>query len=147
MINNRSVPTDVILPHVIYRNLPEAITWLTNIFGFVEHYRYGDPTSPSGAQMRAGQAWVMVRNARGNERIPAELGYGTQSLTIFIDDVEKHYAHSQSAGAKIVEELRETEYGEFQYAVLDLNGHHWLFSCHARDAAPESWSAHVTNPF
>ena len=97
--------------------------------------------------MRAGQAWVMVRNARGEEHTPAELGYGTQSLTIFLENVKEHYAHCQSAGATILEELHETEYGEFQYAVLDLDGHHWLFSCHARDAAPESWGAQVTNPF
>jgi uncharacterized glyoxalase superfamily protein PhnB len=146
MLYNSSVPTDSILPHVIYRNPAEAIAWLTSVFGFVEHYRYGDPASPSGAQMRAGQAWIMVRGARDSERTPAELGYGTQSLTIFIDDVTKHYAHTQAAGAKIVEEPHVTEYGEFQYAVLDLDGHHWLFSCHARDAAPESCGAKVTNP-
>ncbi|WP_197414100.1 VOC family protein [Terracidiphilus gabretensis] len=146
-MNNRSVPTDTILPHVIYRNLPEAIAWLTSVFGFVEHYRYGDPNSPSGAQMRAGRAWIMVRDTRGSEQTPAELGYGTQSLTILIDDVEKHYAHTQTEGAKIVEELRITEYGEFQYAVLDLDGHHWVFSRHARDADPASWGAQVTNLF
>jgi uncharacterized glyoxalase superfamily protein PhnB len=74
MLNNRSVPTNVVLPHVIYRNLSEAIAWLTHVFGFTEHFRYGDPASPAGAQMRAGQAWVMVRNARGEEHTPAELG-------------------------------------------------------------------------
>ncbi len=147
MLHNRSVPTDTVLPHVIYRNLSEAIAWLTRVFGFVEHYRYGDPMSPSGAQMRAGQAWIMVRDARGSEQTPAELGYGTQSLTIFMDDVKEHCAHTQAAGAKIVEDLHVTEYGELQYAVLDLDGHHWLFSCHARDAAPASWGAQITNPF
>ena len=145
-MNNRSVPTNTILPHVIYRNLSEAIIWLTNVFGFVEHYRYGDPSSPSGAQMRTCHAWIMVRDARGSEQTPAELGYGTQSLTILIDDVEKHYAHAQAMGAKIVEELRVTEYGEFQYAILDLDGHHWVFSCHARDADPASWGAQIANP-
>jgi uncharacterized glyoxalase superfamily protein PhnB len=147
MLFNRSVPTDTILPHVIYRNLPEAIAWLSRVFAFVEHYRYGDPASPSGAQMRAGQAWIMVRTARDGERTPAELGFGTQSLTIFVEEVKEHYARTQATGAKIVEELHVTEYGEFQYAVLDLDGHHWLFSCHARDAAPASWGAQVINPF
>jgi hypothetical protein len=40
-----------------------------------------------------------------------------------------------------VEEPHETEYGEFQYAALDLDGHHWLFSRHAMDVAPEEWGA------
>ena len=30
--------------------------------------------------------------------------------------------------AEIVEEPHETVYGEFQYAAVDLEGHHWLFS-------------------
>jgi len=42
-----------------------------------------------------------------------------------------------------VEEPHETEYGEFQYAAVDLEGHHWLFSRHARDVAPEDWGAVV----
>ena len=144
MLSNRSVPVDTVLPHIVYRNLPEAIVWLSETFGFVEHYRYGDPVS--GAQMRAGSAWIMVKTARGECRSPVELGFGTQSLTIFVEDVEQHFARAKSAGAKIVEDLHETEYGEFQYGVEDLEGHHWLFSRHARDVSPDSWGATVTNP-
>ena len=150
MLFNRSVPVDTILPYVVYRNLPEAIAWLTRVFGFVEHYRYGNPASPSGAQLCAGNAWIMVNSAKDDEHTPAEAGFGTQSLTIFVEGVEAHYArvlaHSAAAGAKIVEELHETEYGELQYAVIDLDGHHWLFSRHARDADPASWGAQIMNP-
>jgi hypothetical protein len=42
-MKNRSVPPDAILPHVVYRDLNDAIEWLTKTFGFTEHYRYGDP--------------------------------------------------------------------------------------------------------
>ena len=139
MLTNRSVPVDTVLPHVTYKNLPEAMDWLTKSFGLVEHYRYGDPVS--GAQVRLGNAYIMVRAARGDYRSPAELGFGNQSLTIFVEDVERHFEHSKAAGAKIVEELHETEYGELQYGVEDLEGHHWLFSRHARDVSPDAWGA------
>ena len=42
-----------------------------------------------------------------------------------------------------MEEPHETVYGEFQYAAEDLDGHHWLFSRHARDLRPEEWGATV----
>jgi uncharacterized glyoxalase superfamily protein PhnB len=113
--------------------------WLGRTFGFVEHYRYGNPAS--GAQLRLANACIMVRAARGDYRSPAELGFGNQSLTIFIEDVERHFEHSKAAGAKIVEELHETEYGELQYGAEDLEGHHWLFSRHARDVSPDAWGA------
>ncbi len=86
MLTNRSVPVDTVLPHVTYKRLPEAMDWLTRTFGIVEHFRYGDPVS--GAQVRLGNAYIMVRAARGDYRSPAELGFGNQSLTIFIEDVE-----------------------------------------------------------
>ncbi len=139
MLTNCSVPVDTVLPHVSYKNLPKAMDWLSRTFGLVEHYRYGDPVS--GAQMRLGKAYVMVRAARGDYRSPAELGFGNQSLSIFIEDVERHFEHSKAAGANIVEDLHETEYGELQYGVVDLEGHHWLFSRHARDVSPEAWGA------
>ncbi len=139
-MKNRSVPADTVLPHVTYLNLAAAIEWLTKAFGFVEDYRYGEP---SGAQVHLGNAYIMLRQARAGCASPAQLGYGTQSLTVFVDDVDGHYARTKAAGAMIVEELHETEYGERQYGVVDLDGHHWLFSRHARDVSPEEWGAKI----
>jgi uncharacterized glyoxalase superfamily protein PhnB len=144
MIDNRSVPASALLAHVAYQELPAAIDWLTRTFGFAEHYRYGDPIS--GAQMHLGNAWIMAKQAKPGMSSPLKLGYGTQSLTIFVEDVEAHFEHSKSAGATIVEDLHETIYGEFQYGVVDLDGHHWLFSRHAHDIDPAHWGAKVMNP-
>ena len=94
--------------------------------------------------MYLGQAYIMLRSARQGCMIPAHLGYGTQNLTVFVEDVDAHYARAKEAGARIVEELRETEYGERQYGAEDLDGHLWLFSRHARDVSPEEWGARVT---
>jgi uncharacterized glyoxalase superfamily protein PhnB len=141
MLKNRSVPADVILPHLTYRDVAAAIAWLTKTFGFVEHYRYGAPDNPGGAQVRLGEAWVMLNEARPGKCTPAQLGCGTQSLTVFIEDVDGHFERAKATGAKIVEELHETAYGERQYGAEDLDGHHWLFSRHARDVSPEEWGA------
>ena len=144
MLENRSVPPDTILPHVEYQDLAAAVAWLTKTFGFIEHYRYGDPIS--GAQLHIGNAWIMVNQAAPGTSSPAKLGYGTQSLTVFVDDVDAHFHNSQAAGAKIVEDLHVTEYGERQYGVEDLDGHHWLFSRHARDISPDEWGATIAQP-
>ena len=140
MLENRSVPPDTILPHVEYQDLAAAVAWLTKTFGFIEHYRYGDPIR--GAQLHIGNAWIMVNQADPGTSSPAKLGYGTQSLTVFVDDVDAHFHNSQAAGAKIVEDLHVTEYGERQYGVEDLDGHHWLFSRHARDISPDELGRH-----
>lgn len=141
MIKNRSVQADIMLSHVSYQNLPEAIRWLKNAFGFTENYRYGEPAA--GAQLLLGKACIMARQADPRQLSPAKLGYGTQSLTIFIEGVEAIFERAKAAGAKVLETPHETEYGEFQCAVEDLDGHHWLFSRHARDVSPEEWGAKI----
>ena len=82
MLRNRSVPTDVILPHLAYKDVARAIDWLVKTFGFVEHYRYGDPAQ--GAQLHMGNAWIMLNSPRQGRSSPFDLGSGTQSLTVFV---------------------------------------------------------------
>jgi uncharacterized glyoxalase superfamily protein PhnB len=147
MIYNRSVPTDIVLPHLVYEDVAAAAAWLAGVFGFAEHYRYGEPGGPvSGAQMSLGCAWIMLCAARPGAATPAQIGRWTQSLTVFVEDVDAHYERARSAGAKIVEELNETCYGERQYGAEDLAGHHWLFSRHARDVSPHEWGAVLARP-
>lgn len=142
-MHNRSVPVDTILPHVVYQNVAAALEWLTATFGFIEHYRYGPPGAIQGAQMHLGGIWIMLHGARPGSASPAQLGAKTQSLTIFVEDVDAHSAKTKAAGAKIIEEPHETIYGERQYGVEDLEGHVWLFSRHARDVSPAEWGATI----
>jgi predicted enzyme related to lactoylglutathione lyase/uncharacterized glyoxalase superfamily protein PhnB len=144
MIENRSVPPNTILPHIVYPDVAQAITWLTKVFGFTEHYRYGDPAS--GAQLHLGNAWIMVAQVRDGRGTPAQLGAHTQSLTVFVEDLEAHFQRAKAANAKIVEDLHQTEYGELQYGAEDFAGHHWLFSRHARDVSPAEWGATIAHP-
>ncbi|HTF70039.1 MAG TPA: VOC family protein [Edaphobacter sp.] len=119
-MRNRSVPTDTVLPHIICKNVVDALGWMTRTFGFTEHYRYGEPVS--GAQMYLGSAYIMLKRDRSGNA--GAHGHRTQYLTVFVDDVDAHYERSKSAGAKIAEELNETCYGE-------------------RDLSPDEWGATV----
>ncbi len=147
MLMNRSVPTDVLLPHIAYPDVAEAAAWLTTTFGFIEHHRYAGPDGAvSGVQMRLGNAFFMLHKSKPGELTPDELGYGTQSLTVFVQDVDAHFAHTLSKGVRIFEELHETVYGERQYGVPDLAGHRWLFPRHAQDISPDQWGAKIMTP-
>ena len=141
-MENRSVPVDLVLPHVFYDDVAAAIGWLGRVFGLEEHYRYGEPAA--GAQLRLGKAVVMLSEAqRPGRSTPARSGLQTQMLTIFVDDVDAHFAKAKAGGAEIVEELNEPIYGERQYVARDPEGHSWLFSQHVRDVDPREWGAQV----
>ena len=94
-----------------------------------------------------GDAWIMVRKARPGKAAPSQLGCWAQSLTVFSGRCRSSLQRARAAGAKIVEELNETPYGEFQYGVEDLDDHHWLFARHghARDVSPEDWGAKLAD--
>lgn len=83
--------------------------WLSRVFGFAENFRYGEPGGTvQGAQMHLGSVCIMLTSARPGRSSPAKVGSWTQSLTVFVDDVDGHYARAKSAGARIMEELHET---------------------------------------
>src|SRR5258706_3873488 len=101
MIANRSVPTNTVLPHVVYQDVADAIAWLTKTFGFREHYRYGEPGGPiSGAQMHLGNAWIMVNGARAGRVSPAQLGCATHSLTVFVEDLHETVYRERQYGTE-----------------------------------------------
>ena len=143
-MNNRSVPVSTVLPHLVYRDLSDACDWLARVFGFKEHFRYGQPVS--GIQMFLGDAIIMISGLRERTQNPAVLGFNTQTITVIVADVDAHYAKTRQQGATIWEELHETIYGERQYGVEDLEGHRWLFAEHVRDVSPEKWGATITTP-
>ncbi|MCM2535101.1 hypothetical protein NDK43_25625 [Neobacillus pocheonensis] len=131
MVNNRSVPTDYILPHVYYENVANALSWLTSVFGFVEDYHFDlSDGQLHGVMMHKGDAWVMLKSSSLKMTSPGKLGFQTQSLTVFVENVDEHYRNTKFSGARILEEISNTEYGERQYSAQDLEGH---------DQQPSPW--------
>lgn len=124
----------------VYRDAPAAIDWLCRAFGFelrlrvegeggrIEHCElaYGD-----GLLMVAQEDSQAARVWKRALRSPQSLGgLTTQTLMIFVDDAEAHCAQARAAGAEIVEELAEHDYGEAfwcdrSYGARDPEGHVW----------------------
>jgi uncharacterized glyoxalase superfamily protein PhnB len=144
-MQNRSVPTNTLIPHLIYRDYLAAAAWLIRVFNFTEHFRYGDPTS-GGMQLHLNDAHIMITGTRPNADSPINLGACTQYLTIIVPNVEAHYQHTRQHQATIWEDLHETVYGERQYGAYDLDNHRWIFSQHARDLSPTDWGATLAHP-
>ncbi len=75
----------------------------------------------------------MLGSARASEvdnlqKLPDALGGGvSQSPYIIVGDAEKHYARAVTAGAEIVIEMRDEDYGGRGYCFRDPEGHVWNF--------------------
>ena len=48
-------------------------------------------------------------------------------MFVYLDDVDAHYARAKAAGAEIVQEIADQEYGRTYWA-RDPEGHDWFFT-------------------
>lgn len=139
---NRSIPSSVVIPVLIYPDVREAVAWLTAAFGFAERVRIGENHR---SQLRFGDGAVIVGDVR-DERRPPRPGEVTHSMMVRVDDVDSHCERARTHGARILREPTDFEYGERQYTAEDPAGHQWTFSETLADVAPEAWGGTLVAP-
>jgi uncharacterized glyoxalase superfamily protein PhnB len=128
---------------VYYQDPVKAIEWLCRAFGFEVRLKVeGDDGSIVHSELTFGEGVVMVAGHKAeapHRKSPRELGgANTQSMMLYVDDVEAHCKRARAAGAKIVVEPATSDYGEDYwsdrgYEAEDLEGHHWWFYQRLRD--------------
>jgi uncharacterized glyoxalase superfamily protein PhnB len=127
-----------ISPYLYYRDVAAALDWLARAFGLAERMRMPGPGGAiAHAEMELADGVVMLGCPSPDYRSPKQLGHSTQSLYVFVDDVDKHFRRAKEAGAKILEEPADQFYGDRRYGAEDPEGHVWYFAQHVRDVAPE----------
>lgn len=127
-----------ISPYLYYQDVAAALSWLTRAFGLRERMRMPGPDGKIGhAEMELADGVVMMGCPGPDYRNPKRLGEITQSLYVYVDEVDKHFQRAKEAGAKIVQEPTDQFYGDRNYSADDPEGHRWYFAEHVRDVAPE----------
>jgi uncharacterized glyoxalase superfamily protein PhnB len=123
-----------IIPSMRYRNAPAAIEWLCKAFGFEEHLVVpGQDGRIAHAQLSFGNGMIMLSSAGGGEfdrlmKHPDEIGGAeTQSAYVIVVDCDAHYARAKAAGAVVMIEIKDEDYGGRGYTCRDLEGHIWSF--------------------
>ena len=115
------------------------IRFLADAFGFIEVVVYGEGDRVDHAQL----AWplgggIMLGSA---ERDPAKrddwgLRPGSFGCYVVTDEPDKLFARATAAGAKVLRELNDTDYGSRDFAVLDPEGNRWSFGTYRGEPVP-----------
>ena len=123
-----------VIPTLRYRDGRAAIDFLCRAFGFQEHLVVPDASGAvAHAQLVHGNGMVMLGSARNNAfhelvQSPAESGaVGSQSAYVHVTDVDAHYTRAKAAGARIVIDIQDNDYGGRGYSCQDPEGHVWNF--------------------
>jgi PhnB protein len=136
-----------VMPYLHYEDSDAALEFLVNAFGFTEKVRMtGDDGRVNHAEVQMNDGVIMFGTPPGDYKNPAKLGGKTQSIYVYVDDVDMHYERAKQADAKIVREPEDQFYGDRNYGVEDPEGHEWYFGTHVRDVSPEEMqTAGATN--
>lgn len=123
-----------IIPTMRYKDASKAIDWLCNAFGFEKHLIVeGDNNTIVHAQLTYGNSMIMLSSENENEygqlvKTPERLnGNNTQVPYIVVEEIDAHYKNAVAAGAKILIEIKDEEYGGRGYTCKDTEGYIWNF--------------------
>lgn len=118
-------------PELLYADGRRAIAWLHEAFGMEEVLVV--PTADGGvyhAELRCPGGVVMLTSHQGDGGgllPPATLRGVNQGVYVVVDDVDAHYRLAMAAGATVVLDLKDTDYGSREYTCRDPEGHLWSF--------------------
>ena len=134
-----------VTPYLYYEDVAAALDWLAAAFGFRETVRFkGEAGYVNHAEMDVGDGSPIYLGDPGDHyRNPKRLGTATCSVYVYVADVDAHHARAAEAGATIVDELHDEEYGDRRYGAEDPEGHQWFFAQRIKEVAPEEWGATV----
>lgn len=117
-----------------YRDAPKAIEWLCDVFGFEKHLVVpNDDGTIAHAQLTFGNGMIMLGSVSDNEfgkniKQPDEIGGAeTQTVYVIVNDADAIYKRAKEAGAEIVMDIKDENYGGRGFSCKDPDGHLWNF--------------------
>jgi uncharacterized glyoxalase superfamily protein PhnB len=122
-----------VIPGLRYRNAKAMIDWLCEVFGFEKQAVHAGPGDiVMHAQLTFGNGMIMIGSVNSATpsskllRQPDEIGGAeTQAPYLVVSDIDAIYARAKRAGARMVMDLEEKEFGGKAFTCTDPEGHLW----------------------
>ena len=121
------------IPCLAYRDPHAAIRWLCENFGFEKKAVYeGDDGSVMHAELTFGNGMIMLGSVSKDSAYgklicqPDEIGgRETQTTCLIARDPDEIYRRASKAGASILMDIKDNDYGGRGFTCTDLEGHIW----------------------
>jgi uncharacterized glyoxalase superfamily protein PhnB len=111
-----------VFPILSYDDAQAGIDFLVDAFGAERVAVYaGDDGKIQHAEVRLGNGMVMLGSSHAGSPVTRNRIY------VVVENSDEHCARARAAGAEIVMELRDTEYGSRDYGARDPEGNTWYF--------------------
>lgn len=123
-----NTPPPQVWPTLRAKDAPALIRFLVDVVGFEETVVYADGDQVHHAEL----SWppgggVMLGSSRASEGDRWPLQPGTFGAYVVVEDPDALYARVRRAGAEIVDDLHDTDYGSRDFSIRDPEGNRWSF--------------------
>jgi len=121
------------VPCMRYRDAPAAIDWLCEAFGFTCQMAVpGIDGAIAHAQLTLGGGMIMLGSVSNDNEYGHQLaqpdeigGRATQTVYLHVQDADRVCERARAAGAFILQEPADTEFGTRGFMCRDPEGHIW----------------------
>lgn len=116
----------MIIPALRYNDSASALQFLQQVFGLTPGALVtNDDGSIAHAELWIGDGCVMI--GQMHDIVPWLPEPGTGNVYAVVDDPDRHFDITKVAGADILVEPYDTDYGSREYSVRDVEGNVWSF--------------------
>jgi uncharacterized glyoxalase superfamily protein PhnB len=123
-----------IYPVLTYDDAHAAIDFLEKAFGCERQAVHeGENGGVSHAELRCGSVFVMLSSTSEGDPVYNQ-GAGRTSVYVAVDDPDPLFERARSAGAEVVMEPTDQDYGSRDFTVRDPEGNLWAFGTYRPSA-------------
>jgi uncharacterized glyoxalase superfamily protein PhnB len=116
-----------------------VIDWLVETLGFVETVSHAEDGRIAHAELLWPEGGgVMLGDRQRDPDDPHATPVGTGLAYVVTADSDAVYGRARAAGAEIVMEMRDTDYGDHGFTVRDPEGNVWSVGQYRGEPAPDS---------
>ncbi len=124
--DTKTAPAPTVWPTLQAHDAHALIDFLVNTVGFVKTAVYEDGDKVAHAQLDWPEGGgIMLGSYKPDGEWSREPG--TFGAYVVTDRVDELYAQVRDAGAKIIRELADQDYGNREFAIADPEGNLWSF--------------------
>jgi MerR family transcriptional regulator, thiopeptide resistance regulator len=118
-----------VIPVVPYEDIRAAHDFLVDVLGFASAGVIEDGDGRAvHAEVRAGNRRIWLHPISGGLAPPARAEARTGGIVVHVADVDAHHERARAAGAEILREPTDEDYGQREYGVRDPEGHDWYIA-------------------
>jgi len=150
MANVKPIPDGYhsVTPYLFIKGAASAIDYYKSAFGAKERMRMPGPNNRvMHAELQIGDSIIMLadENPQMGATSPQTAGGSSNSLHVYVEDVDAVTQKAVQAGAKLVRDIKDEFYGDRTSTISDPFGQIWSIATHIEDVSPQEMKKRMNN--